>query len=271
MPSEEAWEPKPPHDCRITARCFRESFGFQFGPPYDFAPFRDQNTAIDTFFAKRENDPAGGEGGERVGKVKQRPVFSLHVGKRTRGATWFDRSRPPEGIVWLCSCEPHDERFKDRDDAYDRFATQEAAGNLYPQDVDYKALELTRRIRDANWSTDSAILMGGALLKQAATSGAADGAVCGITLRLRRTLADPTFVVVAVSQRPVNGELSGVQINLTDERFYLVAAAMKQAAAVLSTSAPTLDIPTHEFPGGLKNERAFELAFELRSPAASPE
>lgn len=263
MPDQDAFEPNPPHDCRITARCFRETFGFTFRAPYDFAVFKNENTAIEKFFELREKDPTGGEGGERVMKVKQRPVFSLHVGKM-RGATWFDKTQPPQGVVWLCSYERHDERFAGKDDAYDRFAEQERDGKLYPEPVDYKALELSRRIRDAAWSSDTAIEESATLLQGAVEAGASEGSVRGIDVRLRRVLEDPVFVVVAVSTKPINGELSRVEIQLTDERFYLVAAAMKEAATRISRSDPDLAIPTHEFPGGLRHERAFEIALEPR-------
>jgi hypothetical protein len=260
---QDAFEAEPPHDCRITARCFREAFGFAFREPYDFATFRNENSGIDKFFELREHDPRGGEGGERVSKVKERAVFSLHCGKM-RGATWFDTTRPPQGIVWLCSYERHDERFKGTDDAYDRFAKQETEGKLYPEAVDYKALELSRRIRDADWSSETAIDECEALLQATLRDGGAEGTVRGISLRVRRVLDDPVFIVVAVSTRAIQGELSGARIELTDKRFYLVAAAMKEAATRRSTTAPDLAIPTHEFPGGLRSERAFEVALEPR-------
>lgn len=261
MPAAD-WKPTPPHDCRITARCFRSAFGFTLRPPYDFGVFREQNTGIEKFFDYRENDEAGGEGGERISQVKERSVFSLHVAKM-RGATWFDRSRPPQGIVWLCGYEPHDERFKGRDDAYDRFARAERDGNFYPEEVDYKALDLSRRTRDANWVSSLAIDECEALLRTAIEDGAAQGAVRGIAIRLRRTLDDPTFIVVAVSKRPVRGTLFGDLIELTNERFYLVAAAMKAGGARLASDSPEIDIPVHEFPGGLNDERAFEVALQL--------
>lgn len=264
MSAQDSWQPEPPHDCRVTARCWRESFGFRLDPPYDFSSQRSESTAIDVFFEKRQNDAAGGERqGDRVQKVKQRPVFSLHIGKKTRGATWFEKTRPPQGIVWLCSVEPHDERAKGRDDAYDRFAKQEAAGVLYPLDVDYKALLLARQTRDADWDTPRATAACRELLMTAAESGAAEGTVCGIAVRLRKTLDDPIFVAVAVSMASVQGELSGVEIEMTQERFFLLGAAMKRAANSMTSGEANIDIPTHEFPGGLKNERAFEIAFDV--------
>jgi hypothetical protein len=64
-----------------------------------------------------------------------------------RGATWFEKGGP-EGVVWLLAVEAHDERHKGRSDAYDKFAALDAAGRLFPVDVDYKLLRLNRLTRD---------------------------------------------------------------------------------------------------------------------------
>jgi hypothetical protein len=254
------FEPTPPHDCRLTARCFRESFGFRIEPPYDFAQFRTDNSGIDKFYALRESDPSGGEGGERIASVKDRPVFSLHSGTM-RGATWFDRERPPQGIVWLLGFEQHDERHKGRGDAYDVFAALEAVGKLYPVEVDYKLVEISRRVKDTKGFAKTAVIDAMKLLREAVTSEASAGTTAGVGTRaLVVADGDVTVVGVALSMKPVAGELSKAMIPLTEERFLLLAKAFELAAQELFGDADA-EIPTYEFPGGLSNERAFQVAF----------
>jgi hypothetical protein len=112
----------PPHDCRLTIRCLKGSFGFRVEiESLSFEALRSENSFIDHFFERRQDDARAGEGGERIVQIKTHPAFSLHSG-RMRGATWFDKSRPPQGIVWLLGAEAHDERHKGSTDAYDIFA-----------------------------------------------------------------------------------------------------------------------------------------------------
>jgi hypothetical protein len=249
----------PPHDCRITARCFRATFGFRIEPPYNFSSFRGEKSAIDTFFSRRENDPRGGEGGERIAKVRKRPVFSLHC-RKCRGATWFDQGEAPQGIVWLLAMEPHDERHKGKKDAYDVFASLERGGDLYPASVDYKLVELARRIRDTeNFGTDAPEDAKALLATVVRTTAIVSGTIAQVPVRLVVVESgDLARISIAVSALPVTGRLSGLQFELTDDRFRLLAESVRRAAADLFGDADA-EAPTFSFPGGLRNERAFEV------------
>ena len=253
----------PPHDCRLTIRCLKESFGFRVDlKTLSFEDLRNQNTVIDHFFDRRQNDERGGEGGERIGQVRSRPVFSLHSG-RVRGATWFDRTQPPQGIVWLLAVEDHDERHKGRADAYDRFAQLEAADDLFPTGTDYKLLELDRRRLDtASFATDVQESAAD-LVKAAADSGRSAGELANVPARLawERDEDGAVTLHVAISTKPVKGPRSGYEFALTDERFYLFAEAVRQAAEDLY-KPEVLAEPVWEFPGGLREERAFVLVFD---------
>lgn len=252
-------DPRPPHDCRLTARCFRESFGFKIHPPYDFSALRSENSGIDKFFSLREPDPDGGEGGERVQSVTERPVFALHSGKM-RGATWFDREQP-HAIVWLLAFEQHDERHKGSGDAYDIFARLEGQGRLYPVDVDYKLLELARRARDTEGFRDAALADAKALLAEAVSEGAARGTTAGVETRVATIDGgNPTILGVALSMKPIRGELSQAVFPLTEDRFLLLATSFENAARELFGDAEA-EVPSYAFPGGLSNERAFQIAF----------
>lgn len=252
-------DPRPPHDCRLTARCFRESFGFKIHPPYDFSALRSENSGIDKFFSLREPDPDGGEGGERVQSVTERPVFALHSGKM-RGATWFDREQP-HAIVWLLAFEQHDERHKGSGDAYDIFARLEGQGRLYPVDVDYKLLELARRARDTEGFRDAALADAKALLAEAVSEGAARGTTASVETRVATIDGgNPTILGVALSMKPIRGELSQAVFPLTEDRFLLLATSFENAARELFGDAEA-EVPSYAFPGGLSNERAFQIAF----------
>jgi hypothetical protein len=250
----------PPHDCRITARCFRHCFGFRVEPPYDFEAYASENSVIETFFAKRRNDENGGEGGELIKSVKTRPVFSLHVGK-TRAATWFERDRPPQGIVWLLGAEDHDERHKGKTDAYDRFAALDQAGELFPAAVDYKLLELSRRQRDTADFEEVGSRDAENLLREVIAKGRSQGTVSEIPVRMALTAEDdPLIVAVAVSTRPIVGRLTGYSFPLTHERFLLVAKIVENTATRLAGVA-LAEAPRFDFPGGLVEERGFLVAF----------
>jgi hypothetical protein len=129
------WKPEPPNDYRITLRCLKQTFDFRLTVGKDFASLRSENSLIDRFFDQREGDEDGGQGGERIVQIRSRPCFKLTSG-RTRGATWFDRTRPPQGVVWLLGAEMHDERHRGRADAYDIFGALDGKGELFPVEID---------------------------------------------------------------------------------------------------------------------------------------
>lgn len=142
------WKASPPHDCRITLRCLKETFGFGLPLSSDFRSLRTENSLIDRFFEQRENDEAGGETGERVRQIATRPAFKLTFA-RMRGATWFDQTQPPQAVVWLLGAEQHDERHKGKSDAYDILGQLDRNKTLFPSPLDYKRLELGRRRLDS--------------------------------------------------------------------------------------------------------------------------
>ena len=254
---------KPPHDCRITIRCLKQSFGFSLElTTLSFERLRSENTVIDHFFERRQNDPRGGEGGERIQQIKSRPVFSLHSG-RTRGATWFDTSRPPQAIVWLLGAEWHDERHKGSKDAYDVFAALEAAGDLFPGSADYKLLELDRRRLDTASFAWDVKHDAKKLVAQAESTGGASGTLAGVPARLhwKADSRGTVILTVAVSTVPVRGPRSGLEFPLTQERFLLLGEAVRQAAEEIYKPEVLAD-ETFDVPGGLNNERAFLFVFE---------
>jgi hypothetical protein len=234
-PSGRRQAPSPPHDCRLTARCLREAFHpLHLRAGESFANLRSENSVIDRFFERRENDPDGGEGGERVVQVRSRPVFKLTSG-RTRAATWFDVEHPPQAVVWLLDAQLHDERHQGRADAYDRFAELEAADQLFPTDVDYKWLELDRRRLDTESFAADVRRDARRLVEEARRSGRANGTLAGVPSRLawEAGQGDLPSLYVAVSTQPVVGQRSGYEFPLTNARFLLLAEAVRQAGESL--------------------------------------
>ena len=214
------------------------------------------------FFERLQNTPAGGEAGKRIGQVRSRPVFGLTYG-RMRGAVWFDRTRPPQGIVWLLGAEVHDERHKGRADAYDVFAELEARGELFPREVDYERLELDRRLVDTASFADDARRDARGLIERVIAEGRVDGELVGIPIRL---IADQRQGLVAlhgaVSTRLVLGRLSGVEFPLTNDRFLMTAETVRAAAEDLF-GPEVLAEELHHFPDSLRDdERGFVILFE---------
>jgi hypothetical protein len=252
----------PPHDCRITLRCLKSSFGFTHdaGRYIGFEHFRTENTCIDRFFDRRQNDVAGGEGGERIQQIAVTTAFSLHSGK-TRGATWLDKSQPPQAIVWLLGAEQHDERHKGRSDAYDILGN--LGEDILPAEVDYKLLELDRRRLDTINFADDVMRDAKALVTVSRSRRSAAGTLAGVPARLVWQDHDDGHVSlsVAISTDPVPGERSGFDFPLTQERFLLLAEAVRQATEKVFKPEVLKD-ELFDFPGGIRNERAFSLLFE---------
>jgi hypothetical protein len=226
-----------------------------------FSSLRSENSLIDVFFQRRQDDPEGGEGGERVSQIKSKPAFKLTYG-RTRGATWFDRTRPPQAIVWLLGAEWHDDRHKGHADAYDILGGLDAAGTLFPREVDLDRLELDRRIADSTHFADDARRDSREVIEAAVNSGRAEGRVAGVPCRiLMEKSGELVALFGAVSQKPVVGERSGYEFPLTNDRFLLLAEAMRQAAEDVFGPEVLVD-QDPRFPGSLFNERAFVILFE---------
>jgi hypothetical protein len=259
-----AFQPKPPYDCRITLRCLKDTFGFRLPLDRDFASLRSENSLIDRFFDRREKDAAGGEGADRVQQIKTKPAFKLTSG-RMRGATWFEKNRPPQGIVWLLGAELHDERHKGSADAYDILGGLDAAGTLFPQKLDYKRLELDRRRWDTESFAEDVITSGGQLFAAAQKSGSAKAAVVGVPSRMiLDEESDLRIAHVAVSEKPVKGPRSGLDFPLTQQRFELIVEGVRQAVeAEVGTEVLGGESPG-AFPGGVKNERSFALMWDMR-------
>jgi hypothetical protein len=263
-----AFKPEPPHDCRITLRCLKETFGFRLPPDRDFASLRSDNSLIDRFFARREDDEQGGEGGERVQQIRTKPAFKLTSG-RMRGATWFDKGHPPQGIVWLLGAEQHDERHKGARDAYDILGALDAQGVLFPQPIDYKRLELDRRRWDTESFAEDVIRDGQALFEAARESRTAKGALVGVPSRM--VLEEEGGLViahVAVSAKPVKGARSGLDFPLTQQRFVLMTQGVRQAVEAVVGTEVLGGESAGGFPGGVKNERSFALMWDMPESAA---
>ncbi len=225
---------------------------------------RDENTVIDHFFERRQDDPLGGEGGKRIVQVKTRPVFGLSSG-RMRGATWFDRTRPPQAVVWLLDAQIHDERHKGSSDAYDKFAALERAGQLFPVEVDYMWLELDRRRLDTESFSDDVRRDAEMLVAAARKNTRAEGTLAGVGARLAwYPSGDLPVLTGAVSTRPVLGVRSGYEFPLTNERFLLIAEAVRQAGEALLGPQVLVDelyAPPVEL-GRRGDERFFIVVFE---------
>lgn len=262
---------KPPHDCRLTARCLKSAAFDHLSWPHnrDCATLREENSVVDTFFERREDDELGGEGGERIRQVRdERPVFKLTSG-RMRGGTWFDKTRPPQGVVWLLAAEWHEEGKKGRADAYDIIGKLSESGELFPAEIDYLRLELDRRRWDvASFAKDLAA-DADALVTEAA-SGEVKGTVAGVAVRLV-VVEEETLVCVygAVSQRAVRGRRSGLLFPLDDKRFLGVQEGIRRAFEKVHGPPTECDElrDRSAFPGGLLNERPFLLLIERRSTA----
>lgn len=257
-----AAELKPPHDCRITARCLKATFELRLAPGEDFADLRAQNSLIDTFFERRQDDPRGGEGGQRVRQIRSKPAFKLTSG-RMRGGTWFERDNPPQGVVWLLGAEQHDERHKGSSDAYDILGRLDDNGELFPRTADYRRLELDRRRRDSDSFVDDvyndACSLAGSLRagEQAATLG-------GVAVRVIVEEGDLLALHVAVSIDSVMGRISGLMFPLTEPRFLAIQWGMQRALEA-EYGPPALCDELHDrsaFPGRLGRERPFVVLVE---------
>jgi hypothetical protein len=262
-----AWKAAPPNDCRITLRCLKQTFEFSFRPGTDFSTLRSENSLIDRFFDQREGDEHGGEKGERVVQITSRPCFKLSSG-RMRGATWFDRTRPPQGIVWLLGAEMHDDRHKGKSDAYDLLAALDANGTLFPTELDYKLLELDRRRWDTSSFADDLRSDADALVEGVLARGDTRFRVVNVPVRVATHREDGMLAVyVAVSTRPVTGPRSGLDFPLTPERFLLIQEGVREALErrlgkeVLAGEWQDMSV----FGGGAKQERAFIVLTEIAS------
>lgn len=182
-----------------------------------------------------------------------------------RGATWFEKNRPPQGIVWLLGAELHDERHKGGRDAYDILGGLDEKGLLFPQEIDYKRLELDRRRWDTESFAEDVVRDGGELFGNAeAGGGSAKGSIAGVPARmiLQEEEGGVTIAHVAVSGRPVKGPRSGLDFPLTQQRFELIQEGVRQAIEgevggdVLAGELPGA------FPGRLGNERPFAVMFD---------
>lgn len=228
-----------------------------------FEGLRSQNTLVDRFFERRQHDAEGGEGGERIVQVKTHPVFALHSG-RMRAGTWFDTTRPPQGVVWLLAAEQHDERHKGSGDAYDLMAKLERTGRLFPDKLDYRWLELDRRRLDtASFSADAQAgaraLVAGARSGERASGSLAEVPAWAFWEEQERLVA----LFVAVSTIPIHGGRSGYEFALTQERFLLLAEAVRRAAEELEGPEALVE-ETHRLPpalADLHSVRAFVVVF----------
>lgn len=257
-----------PHDCRLTARCLREDFGFSLPLESSFESLRSVNSLIDVFFERRAIDQAGGEGSEPIRQIESRPAFELHFG-RMRAATWFDRSCPPQGVVWLLSAQLHDERHKGRSDAFDIFARLDRAGDLFPQEVDYARLELDRRLRDAQPFAENVRRDARELIDEAEKTGRVTGSLAGVKIHLVWEKTDEFIALwAAVTAHPIRGVLSGYEIPLTNQRFLMFGEALREAAENLygpEVLAEESKEPPHVFKNVDNGYRFFLLVFQLPS------
>jgi hypothetical protein len=253
----------PPHDCRLTYRCLHSAFGFRLEIGTPFESLRRENSYIDTFFERRQNDPAGGERGERIQQIRSRPAYSLHY-RRLRGATWFDTTQPPQGVVWLLGADIHDERHKGRSDVYDVLGELDDQELLFPQPVDYKRLELDRRVADTATFADDVREDARSLVAELQESRRAEATLAGVRTRAAWTEAedsDITIVYVGISTEASRGPISGYEFPLTEQRFLLLAQALTEAAEeVLGREVLTEE--RNDVPGKRQDERGLILVFE---------
>jgi hypothetical protein len=253
------WQPSPPYDCRITLRCLKTTFGFKLPLTADFRSLRSENSLIDRFFEQRQSDESGGEGGERVSQVTSRPAFKLTFA-RMRGATWFDRTHPPQGIVWLLGAEQHDDRHKGKSDAYDILGGLDQAGTLFPSELDLKRLELDRRRWDSGSFASDLRSDAAAFASDLINSGRCNTEVAGVRVRGVVEREDSMIgVYVGVSTRPVAGPRSGLMFPLTEERFLLIQEGVRHALEeeIGGTVLAGLWPDASKLPGGAVDERVF--------------
>lgn len=253
---------RPQNDCRITARCLKVTFDRGLALTEACADLRSENSLIDTFFERRQNDSRGGEGGQRVSQIRSKPAFKLTFG-RMRGATWFETTRPPENIVWLLGAEQHDERHKGRSDAYDILGALDADEELFPKHPDYLRLELDRRRRDSETFVED-VRNDASALVSSLVPGEQRASLGGVPVRVIVEQLDLIALHVAVATDPVKGPLSGLDFPLTEDRFDIIQLGMQQALEARYGPPALLEplLDTQAFPGRLGRERPFVALVE---------
>ena len=178
------------------------------------------------------------------------------------GSTSPNRPRRSCGSL---GAEPHDERHKGKSDASDILGKLDAAGALFPAEIDYKRLELDRR----RWDTTSfaADLRDDADRLASAVLGMGDVPETIVNVPIRVVLQHDNGmlgVYVAVSTRPVTGVRSGLPFPLTPERFLLIQEGVREAIQRKIgqdvVSGEWLDMSVF---GGGTEERAFVVFTEL--------
>lgn len=151
-------------------------------------------------------------------------------------------------------------------DAYDVFAQLEDEGRLFPVAIDYTWLELDRRRLDTESFADDVRRDARDLVAAARRAGRATGSLARVPARLawEHVPGHLPVLYVAVSTRSVRGARSGYELPLTNERFLLLAEAVRQAGEVLLgpqvLAEELLTLPVAL--GRRADERAFLLVFE---------
>ena len=183
-----------------------------------------------------------------------------------RAATWFDTAHPPQGIVWLLDAQIHDERHKGSSDAYDIFAKLEYDGRLFPVEIDYTWLELDRRRLDTDSFAADVLRDARDLVAATRATGRAAGTLAGVPARLAWDYShgELAALYVAISTQPVQGARSGFEFQLTNERFLLLAEAVRHAGELLLGPQVLVDeLPAMPVALGHRgDERAFLVVFE---------
>lgn len=220
------------HDCRITHRCLRNDLGLRLPVTATFASLAPEDAFVDVFFERLQNArnghaeneapiPALGEG---------REVFPLRYGGRL-GLTWLDLRYPPTTIVWLLAVMEVDE-LSGEQGVLAHFAERERNGGLYPDEFDYARFDLERRKLQTSQFGEMARRDARQAMNTTGADGPIQDEIAGISvLILWKRVNDYLGLYVAVSGKVAS--IGSSEIPLTNDRFLLVAEAVRQAARSL--------------------------------------
>ena len=250
------------HDCRITHRCLRHDLRLRLPVTATFASLAPENTFVDVFFERLQNSPDGhAENEASIPELGEgRDVFLLRYGGRL-GLTWLDLRYPPATIVWLLAVMEVDEVRGERGALAD-LGERERDGVLYPDEFDYARFKLERRKLHTSQFGEMARRDARQAMHTTGADGPVQHEIAGISvLILWKRINDYLGLYVAVSNEMA--KVDGNETPLTNDRFMLVAEAVRQAARSLFGPELLAEEPT-QYPSELNqlaDPRVFVFLF----------
>jgi hypothetical protein len=213
---------KPPYDCRITVRCIRHDLGLKLPRTASLESLSRDNDYLDAFFEQLRTVDAAGP---RIGEVATRDVYAFSDDS-VLGATWFDETKAPVGIVWLLAAV--NLSGMSEIEARARIANRERIG-LFPTAIDYARFDLDRRKLDTGGFAAAVRRDLATFLAHRKFGTPITGDVAGVPVAaLWRADSDYVGLYFGISQEPITGLRSERKIRLTGDRFLLIAGAVRQ-------------------------------------------